>query len=381
MQADLDISPAKWGWVMGIFVLAYSVFEIPSGALGDRVGQRKILARIVLWWSAFTSFTGMLSNFTALIVVRFLFGAGEAGAYPNITGVIARWFSPEQRARAQGCVWGASRVGGAVAPRVVVPLMLAIGWRLTFSVFGSLGIIWVIVWLARYRDPIPEGPALAAHARNAVPWRTLFRNPQLWLIMAMYWCYVWGSIFYLTWFHTYLVKGRGFTEAEMGVYASLPFIMGAAGNLFGGWLSDRLVKTHGLRHGRRVVGSVCLAASALLLCATALTRGKVSGVVFLTLGFGIMDCMLPSAWAICSDVGRQFSGAVSGAMNTAGNAGGFVCSVLFGYLVEKSGTYHTPLFVIAAMVMVSAFLFWRIDASKPLIGEISSATPEAAPCV
>jgi predicted MFS family arabinose efflux permease len=200
-----------------------------------------------------------------------------------------------------------------------------------------------------------------------VPWGRLFRSPQLWLIMAMYWCYVWGSMFYLTWFPTYLVQGRGFSEGEMGVFAALPFLLGTAGNLAGGFLSDGLARKYGLRVGRRLLGAVSLALSALFLLATALTGGKAVAVVLLALGFGAMDCMLPSAWAVCLDVGGEYAGAVSGAMNSAGQAGGFVCSVLFGYLVEKFESYDVPLLVIAVMVLISAGLYGLIDPTRPLI--------------
>ncbi|MCI0626756.1 MAG: MFS transporter [Acidobacteria bacterium] len=379
MQAELGISPERWGWVLGAFVLGYGAFEIPTGALGDRLGQRWVLTRIVLWWSAFTAFTGVVSNYFALVATRFLFGAGEAGAYPNASGSIGRWFPAAERARAQGFVWAASRVGGALSPLLVVPIMAALGWRAAFFIFGAAGVVWALIWCGWYRDHPSQQPditpqelvEIAVENRPSshiqVPWSKLFRSRQLWLIMAMYWCYVWGSMFYLTWFPVYLVKGRGLTEEEMGVYSSLPFVMGAAGNLVGGFLSDRLSRTHGPLIGRRLLGSVCLAVSGLLLLATALTTGKTSGVVLLALGFGVMDCMLPSAWAICLDVGQQYAGAVTGAMNTAGQAGGFVCSVLFGYLVKAYGSYHAPLFVISALVLPSAVLFSLIDPTKQLV--------------
>jgi fucose permease len=187
--------------------------------------------------------------------------------------------------------------------------------------------------------------------------------------MAMYWCYVWGSMFYLSWLHTYLVRGRGFAESAMGIFSALPFLMGMAGNLAGGFLGDRLVGKLGLSLGRRIMGSVSLVATALLFVATALTSGKVSAIVLLSLGFGVMDCMLPSAWAICLDVGGPYAGAVSGAMNMAGSAGGFVCAVSFGYLVHALGNYNAPLFAIAAMVTVSAVLFWQLDPTQPLLRE------------
>lgn len=386
MQDEMALSPEQWGWVLSAFILAYGVFEIPTGALGDRLGHRRVLMRIVVWWSAFTSLTGAVRNFSTLLVIRFLFGAGEAGAYPNMAGAVGRWFPPAERAKAQGIIWGASRVGGALSPLMVVPLMAAVGWRSTFFIFGALGILWAVIWFAWYRDWPSRQPGITqdelavigsrpfrhdAASPIRVPWSELFRSRQLWLIMAMYWCYVWGSMFYLTWFPTYLVRARGLTESEMGRYAALPFILGALGNIVGGWACDRLSRRHGLSLGRRIVGASSLAISALFLVAVALTTGKAMGVVLLGIGFGVMDCMLPAAWAMSVDLGGRHAGAVSGAMNSAGQAGGFVCTLLFGYLVKAFGSYNVPIFVIAGMVMLSAWLFWRIDPSKPIVANAS----------
>ncbi|HEX3447914.1 MAG TPA: MFS transporter [Isosphaeraceae bacterium] len=367
MQEELGISPEHWGWVLGAFVFAYGVFEIPSGALGDRIGQRKVLTRIVVWWSVFTSLTGTVSSYLALLAVRLLFGAGEAGAYPNMSGSIARWFPPTEQARAQGAVWAASRAGGVLAPWLVVPIMASLGWRAAFWIFCALGLIWAAIWSAWYRDD--PGPASNGHTSvgAGVPWGRLCRAPQLWLLMAMYWCYVWGSMFYLTWFPTYLMYGRGLSEQEVGIYAASPFVLGVLGNLAGGHLSDRMARRYGLGPGRRLVGTVSLTIAAALILVSALTPGKAASIVFLSLGFGAMDCMLPSAWAICLELGNEHSGAVTGAMNSAGQAGGLACSVLFGYLVRASGSYDTPLFVIAAMVLASALLFAWIDPTRPLI--------------
>jgi ACS family glucarate transporter-like MFS transporter len=381
MQEDLGLSPEQWGWVMGAFALTYALFEIPSGAWGDSFGRKRVLARIVVWWSCFTGLTGLTSRFGTLVAVRALFGMGEAGAYPNISGCIARWFPATERARAQGVVWGASRVGGALAPLLVVPLIAFLGWREAFWLFGSLGLVWAVGWYRWYHNDPHTYPGItteelqeigaegAGSGHRSIPWRTIFGNRQVWLIMAMYWCYVWGSMFYLTWFPTYLVKGRGFSQREMAVFASLPFILGALGNLAGGVLSDRLAGKYGIIRGRRMVGSVCLGVSAVCLFLTAATGGKLTAAVFLTLGFGIMDCMLPSAWALCLDIGKHYAGAVSGAMNSAGNLGGFLCSIVFGYLVKASGQYNLPVALIGIMVMLSALLFLCINPDRNIESE------------
>jgi MFS family permease len=371
IQDELGITPAQWGWVLGAFVFAYGLFEIPTGAMGDRSGQRRVLVRIVLWWSAFTALTGSATGFLPLVLTRFLFGAGEAGAYPNMAGVVARWFPAHERARAQGFIWGASRAGGALAPLLVVPIQAALGWRASFWILGATGIGWCIVWWWFFRDHPSQKPGISstelteigatAGLKHDVPWSLLWRSSQLRTIVIMYGCYAWGSWFYFSWLHTWLVRGRGFTEEEMGIFSALPFIVGAAANVAGGYVSDAAVRQFGVRRGRTLVGTVCLSLAALLLVVTALTSGRVSAVVLLTAGFGIMDLMLPSAWALCLDIGGAYAGSVTGAMNSAGQFGGFLCTVLFGYIVDRYGDYNAPLLVIAAMLLISAYLFSRID--------------------
>ncbi|HVW86635.1 MAG TPA: MFS transporter [Bryobacteraceae bacterium] len=374
IQADLHISAEQWGWVLGAFILAYGLFEVPTGAMGDRKGPQGVLTRIVLWWSAFTALTGAASGFAPLVTIRFLFGAGEAGAYPNMAGVVARWFPAAERAQAQGFIWAASRFGGALAPLLVVPLQMWIGWRWTFVVFGFIGVAWTIAWRTWWRnlragDPsggAATGKVAPAHSRT--PWSELFRQPQLWLIFVMYFCYAWGSWFFFGWFPTWLVKGAGFSEAEMGIYSALPFLLGTAGNIAGGFLSDRMVASFGLKRARRLVGCGSLVISSLLLIGMTLTHQRAAVVTLSSLGFGVADLMLPTAWALCLDIGGEHAGVVTGVMNSAGQFGGFVCAIVFGYVVQATGNYNVPLWGVAGMVMLAALLFTRIDASRPLFG-------------
>ena len=380
IQQELGIPPDLWGWIIGAFVLSYGVFEIPTGALGDRLGQRRVLTRIVVWWSVFTCLTGAAFSFSQLLVTRFLFGAGEAGAYPNISGVLAQWFPPHERARTQGFIWAASRFGGALAPILVVPLQTHLGWRWTFVMFGAVGMVWAAVWRTLYRDPLSSlASNLASNdpSHAGVPWRTLIARPQMRLIFVMYFCQAWGSWFYFGWFPVYLVRGAGFSEAQMGVFAALPFLMGTVGNLAGGFLSDSLAVRFGLKIGRRLVGAASLALSALLLIAMTMTRDHVAIVLLSSFGFGVADLMLPAAWAVCLDIGRSHAGVVTAIMNTAGQLGGFVCSVLFGYIVKATGSYNVPIWGVAAMVMIAALLFTRIDPTRQLIdeGPVKPAAP------
>ncbi len=394
MQKDLGLTPEMWGWVVGCFTLSYALFEIPTGAMGDRIGSRRTLARIVLWWSAFTSLTGMVSNFFVLCVVRFLFGMGEAGAYPNASATVSRWFPKEQRARATGVVWAASRFGGFASPFLVIPIQQAYGWQMSFFVFGGIGVVWVAVWYWWFRDSPSQKASTSADeiremslpgnahepAAHGLPWGQVLKNRNYLTILLMYHTYCWGSYFYLSWLHTYLVKGRGMTENEMKYLSSLPFLVGLCGNLFGGFLSDHLSQRYGLKIGRRVVGSVGLALSGACMLSASLTGDRFITAALLALGYGAMDCMLPVSWAVCLDVGRRYAGAVTGSMNMAGQLGSFLSSLAFGYLVTYSGSYDIPLQIFSVFLVISAYLFTRIDPTEQLPVD-SPALPDLSPAV
>lgn len=387
MQEDMGISPENWGWVLGAFAISYAAFEIPSGSMGDRVGPRRVLTRIVIWWSAFTSLTGVVKSFPALLGVRFLFGAGEAGAYPNSSAAISRWFPFVERARAHGLVWMASRVGGAISPLLVVPIQMAFGWRMSFMVFGVMGVLWAAAWYVWFRDHPSEKAGVTAaemeeigagskpESHQGLPWGKVLRVPNLWWIMLMYHTYCWGSFFYLSWLHTFLENGRGFSKEDLIAYSWLPFVFGGTANLLGGITSDYMVKRVGLKWGRRLCGFIGLGASAIFLIATTFTKHKVLSVLLLALGYAGSDFMLPVAWAVCLDVGRRYAGAVTGAMNTAGQIGSFATSVAFGYLVKYYGSYDAPLIPMGILTAVSALLWLKIDPTVQLVQEPVSDQP------
>jgi len=365
---DLQLSPLQWGWVQSAFILSYGLMQIPMGALGDRFGHRRILSLIVLWWSLFTAFTGLAGGLASLLVIRFMFGIGEAGSSPCSTGVISRWFEKGEVGKAQGYVWAASRLGGALTPFVVIPVMLWVGWRAAFYLLGALGIVWAIVWWMYYREP-SQTNMTSQSCKISIPWTSVLQSRQFWLLCGMYFFYAFGSWFFFSWFPTFMELGRGFEKSELTYAVAVPFVMSMAGNIAGGHLTDRLSQRYGIKVGRKALGSSSLAISAVCMFLAAFIPGKIAVFVFLSLCFGIFDLMLPSAWALCIDLGKQHAGVLSGAMNTAGNIGGFCCGILFGQLVESSGNYNLPLYMIAAMLIISAVLFAFINPEKPLIKE------------
>jgi ACS family glucarate transporter-like MFS transporter len=372
IQKELHIGPEMWGWVLSAYVVANGIFEIPSGAIGDRYGHRWEFTRIVTWWSTFTAATAWCQNFWQLAGARFLFGLGSAGAYPNAAGVLARWLPLRERGRGQGFIWACSRFGGALAPLLLVPLQAQFGWRAVFWVLGGIGFAWSVVWAVWYRDNPAETTGVTARELEIIgareprdrhaspPWRKLMSRPQLWLIVAAYGCYAWASWFYFSWFPTWLVHAGGFSMAQMGLYASLPFFLGIVTNLIGGSLADRLAVRIGPERAYRAITSICLLVTSVLLLAMSFATSQVAIVGLAAVSFGCMDLMLPSAWAMCTSIGGRWGGVATGVMNTAGQAGGLLCTVLFGYVVGATNNYDLPVRVVALMVLVAAGLFSQI---------------------
>lgn len=372
IMKDLNLTPEEWGWVQSAFILSYGLLQVPMGAFGDRHGHRKVLTLIVLWWSLFTALTGMAGGLASLLVIRFMFGVGEAGSSPCSTGVISRWFEKHEVGKAQGYVWAASRMGGALTPFVVIPVMAWLGWREAFYLLGGVGVIWAIIWYGFYRDKNVETAPLSENEpakKQHINWGAILKNRQFWIICSMYFFYAFGSWFFFSWFPTFMELGRGFEKSELTYAVAVPFVMSMIGNISGGYLTDKLTKKYGLKIGRKALGSSSLAISAVCMFLAAFIPGKMTVFIFLSLCFGIFDLMLPSAWALCIDLGKKNAGAISGAMNTFGNIGGFCCGILFGYLVQSSNNYNLPLYMIAGMLIISAILFAFINPTKPIVEE------------
>jgi MFS transporter, ACS family, glucarate transporter len=377
VQEALHIGPRAWGWVTGIFALSYAAFEIPSGALGDRIGPRRVLTRIVLWWSGFTSLTGMVTGFYPLLLTRFFFGVGEAGAYPNASVAVARWFPVHERGRAFGISLMASQLGGAIAPLLVVPIQVHYGWRASFYLFGIVGVAWSVAWYCWFRDSpaekagvsqaeLEETRGLVAKVHHGLPWKIALRSGNLWAAMGVAFCYVYTGYFFQSWFHTYLVKARGYSENDL-LSSSIPFLVAACANCGGGLASNALVQRLGLKWGRCSIGLVGLGTAAVCTVAVMFAQQRLGAMILLSLVYGGITFQQPTMFAVCLDIGGEYAGAVVGAMNTAGQIGSFVSSVAFGYLVDRYGSYNVPLIPMAALLLIGAWLWLKVDPAQALI--------------
>ncbi len=347
ISGDLGLNKGQMGWVFSAFTLAYALFEIPAGYLGDRIGPRKVLLRIVLWWSFFTVATGWVWNWVSLLVTRFLFGAGEAGAFPNLTKAFHRWLPLHERTRAQGIMWMSARLGGAFTPALVFLCLHYVTWRRAFLVFGLLGVVWAIVFFWWYRDDpraikqvnaaeaalLPVEPEAGKHFQ--APWKLLFTSRTAWCLYGQYFACSYSFYFFITWFPTYLLEARDFELGKGSVLAGLPLLLGAGGSFLAGWVASVLSRRPGgAARSRRALGAIgAFGAAGLLLLPTWLANPYLAVIAIGLVGF-CNDIQLPGAWASCMDVGGKAVATLSGAMNMMGNVGGFVSPIVCGYIVK-----------------------------------------------
>ena len=381
IQKEFGFSMVTIGWILSSFRWGYALFQIPGGWLGDRIGPRRALTLIVSWWSVFTSATTICWSATSMAITRFLFGVGEAGAFPIATRSLSRWMLPSERGYAQGITHAGSRLGAAVTPPLVVWLMADYGWRSPFVLFGALGVGWAAAWYWYYRDTPREHRSVNAaelhlihsaigerpRTTKVVPWGAIFACRTLWFLSAMYFCYAYCIAVYLDWFPTYLKEHRGFNLKQMGIYAALPLLAGTFGDLAGGWLSDLWLKrTADIVAARRVIGVTgFLIAAAGILPAT-LTEHSLASVWFTCLAVFGLELTVGVSWAIPLDIGADYAGSVSAVMNTCGNIGGAISPALLGYLVHHFG-WQEPFLVASAMCVIAALLYFKIDASRRIV--------------
>jgi MFS transporter, ACS family, glucarate transporter len=386
IRGELHLTAVQIGWVFSAFTFAYAVFEIPSGWLGDVIGPRKVLARIVLWWSAFTAVTGLAWNFVSLLAARFLFGVGEAGAFPNISRSFAKWFPQRERGSAHGVVFMGTRLGGAIAPPIVAWLMGSLGWRQSFFIFGAIGVIWCVFWLKWFRDDPAAHPSvnaqeletiqkgIASNERHSLKWNELL-SVNLLFICLMYFCNGYTLYFNLTWLPTYLREVRGFSVQQAGNVAGVVLLTGAIMTATGGWLTDRLAKRYGLRIGRSI-GVVTLPLSGIVLLTAAQAHTPMSAAVLLAVTLGIADLNTGACWAICHDVGGENAGTVTACMNTFGNIGGALSPLVVGYAVEWWHSWTVPFFIAAGVYVFGGVMTLLVKPNKRLMR--SQKIPAAA---
>jgi ACS family glucarate transporter-like MFS transporter len=343
---DLSLTPVQMSFIFSSFTLAYALFEAPTGWLGDRVGARRVLTRIVIWWSVFTAATASAVGFRSLAVLRFLFGAGEAGAWPNVAKALSRWFPSGERGTAQGIFFMGAHLGGGVTPVLVALLVRRLHWRAVFVLFSLFGFAWAAVWRIWFRDDPAEHSAVSAAelehiragstigANDHLSGLRMLADPSVILICTAYFTQGYGFYFYITWLPTYLQQTKGVGAAVMALLAGLPLLLSVVADLIGGLTTDHLTRRHGFRIGRCGVAGVSLAVAAFAIAAAAVLPQSVFSACLIAVGAASSNFLLGASWGACVDIAGRNAGVVSAGMNTAGQIGGTLSPIVLHGLLS-----------------------------------------------
>lgn len=391
MAADLGLSSVQMGYVFSVFLVAYALFEIPGGWLGDLIGPRKVLIRVVSVWSVCTAATGRVWNQASLLVTQFFFGAGEAGAFPNLAKIFTRWLPFPERNRAVSVMWLATRWGGAVTPILVVWVISLVGWRWAFAVLSLPGFLWAAAFFRWFRDRPADHPAVnagelallgpepaGAARRPRVPWRRILRSRSVWLLLIQYFCFGYGWYFYITWLPTYVKEARGVDLQKGALLSGIPLFFGGFACLLSGWLAGWLVRRgFGLARVRRGLAWAGYWGAAVMLLLSPRIADPVRAMLAMGLASFSLDLVLPITWRAAMDIGGPYAGTVSGMMNMAAQIGGACGPVVVGYVLQyMHRNWNLTFFISAAIYVVGGLCWIWLDPVTP-VGDPPQA--EASP--
>ena len=381
IMRDLGLTKIQMSWVYSAFALAYALFEIPTAWWADRRGTRNVLTRIVLWWSGFTMLTAAAWNFVSLLLTSFLFGTGEAGAWPSVARTFSRWVPKAERGTVQGIFFSGAHLAGGLTPLLVIWLTQShhLNWRTVFVLFGFVGIVWAIFWHRWFRNDPAEhpqvnaaelewivadrGPVGVAHEGWAY-WKRLLGHSNTLPLCLMYFPNSYAFYFCITWLPTYLKEKHGMDTVQLGFFSGLPLILSVLGDLFGGVATDFVTRRFGLKIGRCGLGAFAytLAGASMILAAISPHPLLAATLISVAVAAGMFT--LAASWSTCLDIGGNHAGVVSAAMNTSGALGSVISPLMVTWLLSCFGNWNMPLFVIGGMFFVGAICWGFINPQK-----------------
>lgn len=393
IQDEFAFSTESMGWILSAFVLGYALFQVPGGWLGDWYGPRMVLTVAIVWWSAFTAATGIaprlpLAGWFSLAwsfaIVRFLMGMGEAAAFPNVNKVIAMWIGENERGVANSLFISGVGAGGVITPVFISWVMQHWGWQASFYLSGLLGVVVAIAWCLYATNRPEEHPRVNAaelavirsgslkdahqlhgSSRKKVPWANLLSSSSVWALVLSYFCIGYPAYIYYTWFFIYLVRVRGLTVTQGGLWGTTPFLAITLLTPLGGWFSDRATARFGKKRGRQSAAWMGIACSATMLWAGTQTANNTLAILLLAAAAGFNLAATASWWAVCNDLTRSFSGSLAGLMNMFGNLGGWLSPIVTAYIATRLG--WTQALDFAALVTLAAGALWiLVDADQDL---------------
>ena len=375
MASELHLTDKQMGWVLSSFALGYALFQVPSGILADRFGPRRILTLIVTFWSIFTSLTGLAWNYFSALSFRFLFGIGEAGAFPGIARSVYSWIPLKERGLVTGINFSGSRLGAAFTLPAVAWIVSTFGWRTSFVILGVIGLLWAIFWYFWFRDDPTEKSNISQEelkyilknrqqkeTKNIIvkslPIPVILKSKNMWLLMIQYFASNFTFFFCLTWLFPFLKSKFQLGTIEAAFYSSAPLIAGAIGQWFSGWLVDVIYKQNKWKLSRHLPAMIGFTFAAIGLIGSVMVDSIGYSVLLLSIAIFGADMTLSPSWSTCVDIGKEHAGAVSGTMNMAGNIGSFITALAFPYLQFWTGSV-IPFFFIGSILNIIAIVLWK----------------------
>ncbi len=353
---ELQLNDKSMGAVFSAFALGYAVGQIPTGWAADRFGPRLLLTAVVLLWSLLTGLTGLAQSFTGLLLIRFLFGLAEAGAYPGTARAFYSWLPASEHGRANGVVFAASRIGAALAFPLMAWLLANHSWREAFYLLAIPGLVWAALWFWLFRDRASAASAGAAtmslqEALQTTPYR---------LALFQYFAANFTTFLCLSWMNPYLKQRFSLSVAEAAFYTMVPLLVGATAQACSGYVVDRLFASRHRAVSRSIPAMVGFLLSAAGACAIPFAgSAPVAALCFAVAAFGVEVTISPS-WAFCIDLGGKNAGSVSGGMNMSGNLGSFVSANAFPWIQSYFGTANPYFFCLVVLNLLSALAWTRM---------------------
>ncbi|GAB1857228.1 MFS transporter [Flavobacteriaceae bacterium MHTCC 0001] len=381
ISGDLGLTDIQMGWVLSAFALGYALFQVPGGALGDSYGVRKVMTGIMVLWSIFTSLTGAAWNYVSMIFFRFIFGAGEAGAFPNISRAAFSWIPTKERGLFQGVNFSGSRLGAAFALPLVAYLIEAWGWRNIFYFFGVIGVLFAVLFYTFFRNKPENHPGLSEEEKEYIiknrqlkvekkggnlPLTKILGSNNVLLAMVQYVGSNFIFFFMLTWLFPYIKTKYQLGLVATGFYTMLPLLAGAVGNWVSGFMVDAIYKKGKWRLSRQLPATIGFVLVVIGILSSLYMDTALGAVLCLSVAIFGADMTLSPSWSFCMDIGEENSGKVSGMMNMAGNIGSFATGIAFPYLQKWTGSNEPFFYVAAALGFVAIFCWYFMNPDKKL---------------
>ncbi|MEO6972229.1 MAG: MFS transporter [Rhodoferax sp.] len=392
IRKEFGLTPTELGVVFSAFAFPYAALQIVGGWCADKFGPRLVLTVLSIIWAAATILCGFAWGLTSLLMFRFVLGIGEGGAFPTATRAFTFWLPATERGFAQGITHSFARLGGAVTPPIVIGIVALYGWRESFIALGVLSLLWTALYVWFFRNtPIEhkwitqselkeigvDTARMKSTSKGKTPWAEMIR--KMWLVTFVDFCYGWSLWVFLTWLPSYLKDARGFDLKQLALFASLPLLAGVVGDTLGGVVSDTIYKRTGnLKIARRAMLVLGLGGALVFVLPVVGTKDPLMAVALLSASFFFLELTNAVLWSLPMDIAGAYAGTAGGMMNTGFGVAGMISPIVFGFLIQTTGSYQIPFAVSAALLVVGIVGALFIDPTRK-VGDPLAAPKIAIP--